>query len=63
VAKIIERSLTTIYTKGTLMGDFVVGDMSSYIMAIKVKSDVASDIALFNKSTKLARYIPVSQHP
>eukprot|EP00730_Choanoeca_flexa_P003225 TRINITY_DN11332_c0_g2_i4.p1 TRINITY_DN11332_c0_g2~~TRINITY_DN11332_c0_g2_i4.p1 ORF type:complete len:1069 (+),score=317.75 TRINITY_DN11332_c0_g2_i4:188-3208(+) len=34
-AKIIERKLTTIYTQGTLMGDFVQGDMSSYIMAVK----------------------------
>ncbi|EDQ85496.1 uncharacterized protein MONBRDRAFT_29248 [Monosiga brevicollis MX1] len=37
--KIIERKLTTIYTKGTLMGDFVVGDLSSYIMAIKESDD------------------------
>ena len=34
--KIIERKLSAVYTQGTLMGDFVVGDMSNFIMSIKV---------------------------
>eukprot|EP00055_Hartaetosiga_balthica_P004931 m.13709 g.13709 ORF g.13709 m.13709 type:complete len:1251 (+) comp4189_c0_seq1:110-3862(+) len=34
-AKIIERKLAAVYTAGTLTGDFVVGDMSNYIMSIK----------------------------
>ncbi|EGD83460.1 hypothetical protein PTSG_04067 [Salpingoeca rosetta] len=37
--KIIERKLSAVYTQGTLMGDFVIGDMSNFIMAIKEDED------------------------
>ena len=30
----IERKLSAVFTQGTLMGDFVIGDMANYIMAI-----------------------------
>jgi DNA mismatch repair protein MSH6 len=35
--KIIDRKLAAVYTRGTLMGDFVIGDMSNYIMSIQVR--------------------------
>lgn len=34
-SKIIERKLSQVLTQGTLMGDFLVGDMSTYIMSVK----------------------------
>lgn len=34
--KIIERKLCAVYTQGTLMGDYVMGDMSNYILSLKV---------------------------
>ena len=37
-SKIIHRQLTAVLTQGTLMGDFLIGDMSNFIMSIKVLS-------------------------
>eukprot|EP00053_Salpingoeca_punica_P015373 m.141445 g.141445 ORF g.141445 m.141445 type:complete len:1202 (+) comp16694_c0_seq1:90-3695(+) len=34
-SKIIERSLSAVYTQGTLMGEFLVGDASTYILSVK----------------------------
>jgi hypothetical protein len=39
-SKIIQRSLAAVYTQGTLMGDFLIGDTSTFIMSIK--EDAAS---------------------
>eukprot|EP00041_Stephanoeca_diplocostata_P029567 m.877656 g.877656 ORF g.877656 m.877656 type:complete len:1327 (+) comp23582_c0_seq5:181-4161(+) len=39
-SKIIQRELTQVITQGTLSGDFLVGDMSTFILSIKESTDV-----------------------